>query len=1138
MDEASSGIPTHSIGDDGDTTQGAPTRTTAIGQFAGHDRTGTYRVCAGAEVGPYTLVRLIGEGSFGEVWLADQREPVRRAVAVKFLHLARLGSWSHFRHEQQTLAMMEHPGLARFIDAGVTVAGQPYFVMQYVPGTRLDAYCDRERLSLEDRLTLFASVCDAVHHAHQKGVVHRDLKPTNILVVETGGRAPQPVILDFGIAKAMMEPLSSQAESALIGNAHGTWGYMSPEQCEGRTDIDTRSDIYSLGAILYELLCGARPFDEPAGPSAREAWTRLICEADVLPPASRFRSLAAERRASIAQSRRRSERSLHRALHSDLGWIPLVALKRIRGQRYESAAHLAADIRRRIEGAPLAAAPASMSYRLQKLVRRRLGTVAGSLAAFAALAIGLFVAILQRGEALRAEHEASWARYRTAITAAQRELDVGDIASIRRALDDCPDAYRTTWEYRYLLRRCDSSSEPPLLHDGRWATHVITSSSGARTAAVTSEGRVSVWRGTSPTVDRTFDVPPPVRDPRGWSDALALAASGSFDIIAAGFADHRVLVWTNDGGPLPFMAFDHAGPVASVDIDDRGSVVATASHDFTGRVVRLDGKDPTSFELIGHQRALRSVRISPNGALAITASDDGTARLWSTSTGRCLATSPKHDSSVLAAEFLPAEADGEGVAALLVLADGSVLRWASDGREEKLAPPCRDQVVALALSAMDGEAGFLAAFGTSDGSVVAYPRIGSREGTSRATPQLLSRRPGRDVRCLALSPTERRLAVGDSAGRVELWKLAPEHLLEGELRGHTAAVMSLVFSSDGAALLSASQDGSVRRWSVGDAVEVSKSAARQLLITASHLCPDRKTALLGTSQGAILVVPTDPATATSLPNQNGAITIKVASGPIRDVSVAGPPSDQIAAGIGRTVARIDLTKTGADVGQQVDFAPDLQSEVTAVSLSEDGHELLAGCADGSLWRRPFMAAAAALWSRVPAVASSPVRKVTLSPDGRQWAVGREDGAVSLLSTMAGSEPIDLPTQPEVKPVATLTWSRKADRLFVGRQSGAMDAYDTRKRELATTLELHTAQIRTAMMSGDLEEERLLTASADGSVVLWDAARGTPLLHLVRGANEIQFAVFLGADERIIAADAAGVVWVWTPAAPAPPLTPQ
>jgi eukaryotic-like serine/threonine-protein kinase len=341
-------------------------------------------------IGPYRLIRKIGEGGMGQVWLAEQTEPIRRQVALK---LIRSGVFDdallrRFQAERQSLALMEHPAIAKVYDAGATAAGQPYFVMEYVPGEPITAYCDRKKLSIAERLELFIKVCEGVQHAHQKAIIHRDLKPANILVVEVDGR-PAPRLIDFGLAKAAA-PWPASGESMFTGvwGIAGTPGYISPEQAAG-SDIDTRTDVYALGVVLYELLTGALPFDsEKWHRQPLDEVLRQLREQDPQRPSAR---LATEKNlsASAAALRASEPKQLAGLLHGDLDSIAMKALEKDRARRYGTPSELAADITRHLEHEPVLARPASAAYRLGKYVRRHrvaagaAGTLVILLAAFA-----------------------------------------------------------------------------------------------------------------------------------------------------------------------------------------------------------------------------------------------------------------------------------------------------------------------------------------------------------------------------------------------------------------------------------------------------------------------------------------------------------------------------------------------------------------------------------------------------------------------------------------------------------------------------------------------------------------------------------------------------------------------------------
>jgi serine/threonine protein kinase len=314
--------------------------------------------------GRYKLLEEIGEGGMGSVWVAEQNQPVRRKVALKLIK-AGMDSKSvlaRFEAERQALVLMDHPNIAKVLDGGLTETGRPFFVMEYVKGVPITEYCEATRLSVSERLQLFAHVCQAVHRAHQKGIIHRDLKPSNILVAPYDDK-PVPKVIDFGLAKAMHQSLTERTLHTAHGTVLGTPLYMSPEQAQlNNLDVDTRSDIYSLGVLLYELLTGSTPLEKQRLKAA--AWDeirRIIREEEPPRPSTRLSSCQAL--ASLAASRQTEPARLTKMIRGELDWIAMKALEKDRSRRYETANSLAMDIQRYLAGDPVLAAPPSARYR-------------------------------------------------------------------------------------------------------------------------------------------------------------------------------------------------------------------------------------------------------------------------------------------------------------------------------------------------------------------------------------------------------------------------------------------------------------------------------------------------------------------------------------------------------------------------------------------------------------------------------------------------------------------------------------------------------------------------------------------------------------------------------------------------------
>ncbi len=343
----------------------------------------------GARVGPYRLLQVIGEGGFGTVYMAEQEHPVRRTVALKIIKLGMdtRAVIARFEAERQALAMMDHAHIARVLDAGATDSGRPYFVMELVEGEPITAYCDRDSLSVTERLGLFLQVCHAVQHAHSKGVIHRDIKPGNVLVVTQDGR-PHAKVIDFGIAKATLHRLTEKTVFTESNQLVGTPEYMSPEQADGSQDIDTRTDVYGLGVLLYELLTGSTPFDAKELRSAAYAEVQRIIR-EVEPPKPSTRLSETETLGDVAAHRRTEPGRLGAIVRGDLDWIVMRALDKDRTRRYDTPSAFAADIERYVAGEPVDAVPPSTGYRLRKFVRRNRGLVASGGALAAVLLLGV-----------------------------------------------------------------------------------------------------------------------------------------------------------------------------------------------------------------------------------------------------------------------------------------------------------------------------------------------------------------------------------------------------------------------------------------------------------------------------------------------------------------------------------------------------------------------------------------------------------------------------------------------------------------------------------------------------------------------------------------------------------------------------
>ncbi len=455
----------------------------------------------GSWIGPYKLLQKLGEGGMGTVYAAEQQQPVARRIALKIIKSGMDSSQviARFEHERQALALMDHPNIAKVLDAGATLAGRPYFVMELVAGIPITTYCDQEQLTPRERLELFIPVCQAVQHAHQKGIIHRDLKPSNVLVARYDGQAV-PKVIDFGVAKATGQKLTERTMYTEVGQVIGTLEYMAPEQAElNNLNIDTRADIYSLGVLLYELLTGSPPF---TGKQLRSAafteMLRMIREVE--PPKPSTKVSTAEDLPSLAALRKLEPRKLALLVRGDLDWIVMKCLEKERSRRYDTANELALEIQRYLADETVLAGPPSLVYKLRKFVKRNRSPVVAAglvLAALVAGMVGTTVGLVRAKHALAAE-----ASQRGIAEANEKEAKSQERRAIEfqnKALDALRATTDSDVEKLIAGRKELGTNERAYLEAivKRWQAFAAQESSDRTTQALRGEGHFRVaqlWR--------------------------------------------------------------------------------------------------------------------------------------------------------------------------------------------------------------------------------------------------------------------------------------------------------------------------------------------------------------------------------------------------------------------------------------------------------------------------------------------------------------------------------------------------------------------------------------------------------------------------------------------------------------------
>ena len=639
----------------------------------------------GVMIGRYELIEKIGEGGMGVVYLAEQREPVKRPVALKIIKLGMdtKAVVARFEAERQTLALMDHPSIAKVFDAGVTESGRSYFVMELVRGVPITRYCDENKVSMAGRLELFLEVCSAIEHAHQKGVIHRDIKPSNILVTMYGDR-PVPKVIDFGIAKATQDRLTENTVVTQFQQFVGTPAYMSPEQASfSGTDIDTRTDIYSLGVLLYELLAGRTPFDaKELADSGLEQMCRTIREREPARPST----WSTRRRNGGVQTNPQTELNRDVSVNGDvaetdgtngtpqidpdLDWIAMKCLEKDRAHRYETVNALAADIRRHLQNEVVIARPPSARLRIRKAVRRNKTAFLAGSAVMVALLVGMALTAWQSFGRKRALVELRRTLYISQIQQVRQAWKDGDIEKaqnlLRAQIPKPGEEDLRGWEWRYFWKLCrdgsavtisnefgkkmfsiaispdasllatgDEAGQIELRRTSDWA--VVNDSmrhfSNVRSVQFTPDGRfllsagdnsVRFWDVASGRERSMFLVT------NQWNAMFSARLSPDGLLVAATTMPGQIVhVWDAKTGEILVQIESGLASLRKVDFSPDGSLLAF--HDGASEIGIWDVQSRSfTRKLESRVRLVGALKFSPDGSLLTVSDADGAIRLWST----------------------------------------------------------------------------------------------------------------------------------------------------------------------------------------------------------------------------------------------------------------------------------------------------------------------------------------------------------------------------------------------------------------------------------------------------------------------------------------------------------------------------
>ncbi len=994
----------------------------------------------GMALGPWRLEQRIAVGGMGAVYRGERIDAAfRKQVAIKIIRpwLDSADIVERFRRERQVLADLEHPHIARLLDGGATPDGRPYLVMEYVYGDAIDRYADRCGLTIDERLRLFLTVCEAVQFAHRNLVVHRDLKPSNILVDRDG----QVKLLDFGIAKALAGDAGPEAAGGPEPTmpAALTPRYASPEQLLGRR-ITTATDIYSLGVLLYELLAGSPPYE--VSMQLTPDTVRVICD---ITPARPSRA-AARLDGDAAGRRGQSPQRLARALAGDLDTIVLKMLRKEPERRYASVDELSADIRRHLDGLPVLAAPDRLGYRAGKFLRRHRTLAMATATTVVALSVALGVSLGAWRQAQRQTNEARQLAYESSLAATESALreNATDEASSR--LEAAPEALRG-WEWRHLSSRLDRSLASVRAH-AQGVTCVRYAPDGLSVLTASADGTIRRWDAATGAALGAWG-------PFGTSvEGFALAPDGSWLVV--GMDDGRVLLLDGAAAAAPVVLHDD-GRWSAVAASPDGRFVATGNLDGFVRVW-----ETATWRRIASWRAhpgLSQVAWVPGGDRLVTGGGDGEVKVWAAATGRLIQAFHRHTRRVYC---------------LAVSADGR--RVASGGMDQIAV--VHDVESGEHLATFRGHAGTVAGLVfTPDGAQVLscgpdgrFLRWDVRTGVVLA--ELRGHRA--DVSAVAVSPDGARVASADWAGTLKIWEAGVADVAVHRVPSLATAVphvYRVAVDPAGRFVSCGHSQTGLPVWPLTDTVTEPATVTRtpQAVIGLDYT-PDGRRLLAGTGAGLLMV----------LDVVSGAVLDTIGAHDGALVSVAVHPSGRLVA-TGGEDARVRIRDLAADggLGRQARELPGPAGAVLDLAFTPDG-ALLAGAAADSqvyVWDWPTGETPLVLRGHL-----APVLDLCTDPGGAHLASTSADGTLRLWAL------------PDGRPLAVLAlghnrggavaWSRDGSRLAVGGIDGAVRLLDAASLRELVGLRRHVARVTSLVFGPD--DACLVSGSRDGTVSVWTA----------------------------------------------------